>query len=147
VNEKSNRNKEMKKQIRNSIGTFAAAAAILWLAACATQTSNVAGPDIGRALLMAGFKSRPATTAEQRTSPDNQFTEVKQGGKLYYLYADKSQGRLYAGDHWDYLAFINNEKNNRLRQQGAFVYEVDPSNRADNRTVVVWHGWSPFQER
>jgi len=29
---------------------------------------------------------------------------------------------------------------------GALVFEKDPSNRADNRTVVTWHGWSPFQQ-
>ena len=71
---------------------------------------------------------------------------MKQNGETYYLFPDKKDGRLFAGDHWAYLAFINNEKNNRLRKEGAFVFEKDPSNRADNRTVVVWHDWSPFQQ-
>ena len=140
----------MKNQFKNLIGTFAAAAAILWLAACATQTSNVASTDVGGALITAGFKVKTATAVEQRnqlrTLPDNQFTTVKQGSDTYYLYADKSQGRLYAGDHWAYRAFVNNIKNNRLRKQGAFVDEVDPSDRANNRTVVIWHDWSPFQQ-
>ena len=70
---------------------------------------------------------------------------VKEGGNTYYLYADKRQGRLYVGDHWKYQAYVNNIKNNQLRKQGAFVIE-DPTNRADNRTVVIWHGWSPFRE-
>jgi hypothetical protein len=138
------------QQFKNIIGAFAFAALIFWLPACATQTSNVADTGMGQALLVAGFKVRPATTAGQhnqlRALPDNRFTIVKQDGEIYYLYADKSQGRLYAGDHWAYRAFINNEKNNELRQRGAFVFERDPSNRADNRTVVIWHGWSPFQQ-
>ena len=138
------------QQLKNLIGAFAAAAVMLWLGACATQTSNVADTSMESALLTAHFKVKTATTAEQRnhlrTLPDNRFTMVKQGSETYYLYADKKDGRLYAGDHWAYLAFVNNEKNNRLRQQGAFVFETDPSNRADNRTVVIWHGWSPFQQ-
>ena len=137
-------------QFKNLIDTFTIAALILGLAACATQTSNVTGTDVGAALVTAGFKVRPATMAEQRnhlgTLPENRFAMVKEHGKTYYLYADKRQGRLYVGDHWAYQAYINNVKNNRLREQGAFVYEVDPSNRADNRTIVIWHGWSPFRE-
>jgi hypothetical protein len=138
----------MKHQLRNLVGLFASAAVIFLLAACATQTSNVADNDMGQALLTAGFKVRPATSAEQQqqlhTMPGDRFTVVKQGGETYYLYT--SNGRLYAGNHWAYRAFVNNEKNNRMRKAGAFVFEKEPSNRADNRTVVVWHGWSPFQQ-
>lgn len=137
------------QQFKNLIGTFAAAAILLSLSACATSdvayTSSMDG-----ALRSANFKVQNATTVEQRNHlrslPDNRFTAVKENGNLYYLFTDKSQNRLYVGDHWAYRAFINNEKNNRLREQGAFVYETDPSNRADNRTVVIWHGWSPFQQ-
>jgi hypothetical protein len=135
---------------RKLIGTFAAAAFTLGLTVCATQTSNAADTNTERALLSAGFKARPATTAEQRhhlrAMPEDRFTVVKQGGETYYLYVDKREGRLYAGNHWAYRAFINNEKNNELRRQGALVFEKDPSNRADNRTVVIWHDWSPFQQ-
>lgn len=140
------------KQFKNLIGAFAAAAIILWQGACATQTSNVAGADTSmeQALLAAHFKVRSATTVEQRQElrnlPDNRFGIVKQGGETYYLYADKKDGRVYAGDHWAYQAFINDKKNDRLRKEGAFVFETNPSNRADNRTVVVWHDWSPFQQ-
>lgn len=136
------------QQFKNLFAMFAAAALSLGLGACATQTSNVANSDMEQALLTAGFKARPATNAEQRqqlhTMPDNRFTIVNQGGQTYYLYT--SNGRLYAGNHWAYRAFVNNEKNNRMRRAGAFVFERDPSNRADNRTVVIWHGWSPFQQ-
>jgi hypothetical protein len=138
----------MKHQFKNLMGAFAVAALILSLTACATQTSTIADSGMEQALLTAGFRVRPATTVEQRqqlrTLPDDRFTVVDQGGETYYLYT--SNGRLYAGDHWAYRAFVNNEKNNQMRRAGAFVFEREPSNRADNRTVVIWHGWSPFQE-
>jgi len=43
-----------------------------------------------------------------------------------------------------YQAYINNVKNNQLREQGAFVYEVNPSDRALNRTIVIWYGPMPI---
>jgi len=138
------------QQFRNVISAGLALTLGLWLSACATQMSDVAYTDVGAALSTAGFKARPAVTVQQRSElnslPEHQFTEVKQGGETYYLYPDKAQGRVYAGNHYAYRAFVNNEKNNRLRQQGALVFEQDPSNRTDNRTVVTWHGWSPFQQ-
>jgi hypothetical protein len=138
------------QQFKNLMCALAAAAVTLWLGACATQTSNVADTSMERALLAAHFKVQTATTVEQRNHlrslPDDRFAVVKEGGETYYLYADKKDGRLYAGDHWAYQAFVNDKKNNRLRKEGAFVFETDPSNRADNRTVVVWHDWSPFQQ-
>ena len=130
----------MKNQFRNTIGIFAVASAIVCLSGFATQASGV--PDLGPALLAAGFKVRPATTAEQRsrlgTSPDNPFKIVNENGEPCYLYVDKRHEKLFVGDRFAYLAYINNIKNNQLRDQGAFVWEVNPSNRALNRTVVVW---------
>lgn len=138
------------QQFKNVIATFAAAAIMVWLGACATQTSNVADGSMEGALRSAGFKVRPATTAAQRNQlrnlPDHRFTTVKQGSETYYLYADKSHDRLFAGDHWAHQAYVNNIKNNRLRKQGAFVDEVDPSDRVNNKTIVTWHGWAPFPE-
>ena len=140
----------MKKRFTYVIGALAVTAQIFWLAACATQTGNVADTDVGPALLTAGFKVRPATITEQRehlrTLPDSRFTMVKEGGDTYYLYADKKTGRLYVGNRYAYRAYINNIKNQELRKQGAFVYEVDPSDKANNRTIVIWHGWAPFHE-
>jgi len=138
--------------IKNLIGICAAAALSLWLAACATQTSDVAYDygNVDTALRTAGFRARQAVTVDQRHQlqnlPEHQFTIVQQAGDTYYLFPDKVYGRLYAGNHYAYRAFVNNEKNNRLRREGALVFERDPSNRADNRTVVIWHGWSPFQQ-
>jgi hypothetical protein len=138
------------QQFQKMISAGLAITLSLWLSACATQMSNVAYTDVDAALRTAGFRARPAVTVEQRSElnslPEHQFTQVKQGSEIYYLYPDKAQGRVYAGNHYAYRAFVNNEKNNRLRQQGALVFEQDPSNRTDNRTVVTWHGWSPFQQ-
>jgi hypothetical protein len=136
---------------QNLVGALAVAVVIWGLSACATTSDVTAyNSSMDGALRSARFKVQTASTIEQRNHlrslPDHRFTAVKENGNLYYLFPDKSQNRLYVGDHWAYRAFINNEKNNRLREQGAFVFETDPSNRADNRTVVVWHGWSPFQQ-
>jgi hypothetical protein len=138
------------QQFKNAIGTFAAAALILWLTTCATQTSNAADTSMEEALLSSGFKVKTAATAEQRnqlrTLPDNRFEMVKQGDATYYLYADKREGRLFAGDKWAYRAYVGYVKNHRLREQGAFVFTVDPSNKANNKTIVVWRGWEPFPQ-
>jgi hypothetical protein len=139
----------MKNQFKNTIGIFAVAGAIVFFNGCATQTTSVADSP-GPALLAAGFKVKPATSSEQRnhlsTLPDNRFKVVEESGEPYYLYADKKNEKLYVGNRFAYQAYINNVKNNELRKQGAFVYEVNPSDRALNRTIVIWHGWSPFRE-
>ena len=138
------------QQFRNLAGALGVAALIFGLVACATQTGDVADNPIGPALLAAGFRVRPATIPEQRnhinTLPDDRFTMVKENGNPYYLYADKKNGKLYVGNRFAYQAYINNVKNNELRKQGAFVWEVNPADRALNRTIVVWHGWGPFEK-
>jgi hypothetical protein len=140
----------MKNELKKTIGILAVAAAIVSLSGCATQTSGVADTGLQPALLAAGFKVKPATTSEQRshllTLPDNRFKMVNENGEPYYLYADKTHEKLFVGNRFAYQAYINNVKNNQLREQGAFVYEVDPSDRARNRTIIVWHGWTPFAE-
>jgi hypothetical protein len=138
----------MKDQIfMQVIKTCASALAVLCL--CVMPASAAAERDMSAALSTAGFKSRPAVTAAQRQQlrnlPVDRFTAVKQGGETYYLYPDKNHGRLFAGNQFAYRAFINNEKNNRMRRAGAFVYETNPADRATNKTVVIWHDWSPFQ--
>ena len=138
------------QQFRNLTGAFAVGALIFGLVACATQRGNVADNTMEPALLAAGFKVRPAAISEQpihiNTLPDNRFTMVKENGNPYYLYADKKNGKLFVGNRFAYRAYINNVKNNELRKQGAFVWEVNPADRALNRTIVVWHGWGPFEE-
>jgi hypothetical protein len=50
------------------------------------------------------------------------------------------------GNRFAYQAYINNVKNNQLRELGAFAWEMNPSDRALNRTIVIWNGWTPFAE-
>jgi homoserine trans-succinylase len=113
--------------------------------ASSTQAANTRSE---QALLTAGFKVKPATTSEQRAQirrmPENEFVTVNQNGKTYYLYADKRNDRLFVGDHWAYQAYKNNKENQKLRKQGAFVWEIQPNNPANNRTVVIWNSWPPF---
>jgi hypothetical protein len=101
-------------------------------------------------LLTSGFKVQPARTPAQRSQlralPPNQFTMVKQNGKEYYLYPDKSNNRLYAGDHYAYQSFQNYFKNKGLREKGVLVWEVKPVDRSNNTTIQVWHDWSPFDQ-
>ncbi|MEY2537350.1 MAG: hypothetical protein QOG67_1090 [Verrucomicrobiota bacterium] len=138
------------KQLKYLKLTLAAAALTLLAAGCATQGNNVADTEVERALLTSGFKMRPANSPAQREQlrnlPDNQFTTVKQDGKSFYLYADKRENRLYVGDHYAYRAFQGYMKNKHLREQGVFVWEVNPADRSNNRTIQVWHDWTPFQE-
>jgi hypothetical protein len=99
-------------------------------------------------LLSSGFKVKPAMTPEQRrqvrSMPENQFTMVKQNGNTYYLYPDKKDNRLYAGDQYAYRAYERHFKDKQLRAQGVFVYPLRPENKSDPRNVKVWHGWDPF---
>src|SRR4030088_1273306 len=114
-----------KQQFKQLIGVLAAVAFILLMPACATQTSDVANTDMEQALLSAGFKVRPAATPEQRNQlarmPDNQFTMMHQGSQTYYLYPDKKNNRLFAGDRYAFQAYQKYVRDNNLRKQGAFV--------------------------
>ena len=140
-------------QLKRLIGGAITVTAILLFVGCAaTQTGYVADvdTDVERALLASGFRVRSAVTADQRNQvvslPANRFTEVQHSGNTYYLYPDKRENRLFAGDHWAYMAYRGYVHNRKLREKGAFVWEVDPSNKPNNKTVEIWHGWTPFPE-
>ena len=136
------------------IGAAVAIATAVLLPACATDTNmagnNVADTEMEQALITSGFKVRTASNGDQRNHigrlPDSQFQAVVQNGNTYYLYADKRDNRLYVGDHWAYRAYKGYLHNRKLRQQGVFVWEVRPADRANNKTIEVWHGWTPFPE-
>jgi hypothetical protein len=140
--------------VKKLIRMLATTASILLLPLCATQASNsnndAADTDMEKALVNSGFKVRPATTSSQRAQlrrlPDSQFEEVKQNGNTYYVYADKKDGRLYVGDHWAYQAYQGYLKNKKLRKDGAFVWEVHPGDKANNKTIEVWNGYPPFRD-
>jgi hypothetical protein len=137
-------------QFKKLIGTLAVFALIAFAPAYASQRGDLADTDMERALVTSGFKVRPANNSEQRKQlrrlPDNEFTMMKEGGNTYYLYPDKKDNRLYAGDHWAYRAYQGYLKNKHLRAQGVFVWEVNPSDKANNKTIEVWHGYPPFRE-
>ena len=143
----------MKQQyFKGLIGAVGVAALSLLFSACATETVDVAsggGVEMERALLASGFKVRTAsTTIQQRnmaSMPDHQFELVRQNGNDYYVYASKRSNRLFVGDHWAYRAYQGYVRNNELRKQGVFVYEVDPSDRSNNRTVDIYNGYPPFR--
>lgn len=114
----------------------------------AQSNAAVADTHMARALLNSGFKVKAADTAARRAQmrrlPDNQFTMVKQDGNVYYLYADKKDNRLYAGDQYAYRAYEKFVRDNQLRAQGVFVRPLRFENKSDNKTIEVWQGWEPF---
>lgn len=116
----------------------------------AVASNGSADTQTEQALVTSGFKVQradtPAKRAQLRSMPDNQFTTVKQNGNTYYLFADKKDARLYAGDQYAYRAYQGFIKNKNLRERGIFVWEVNPSDRSSNRTIQVWHDWTPFDQ-
>ena len=101
-------------------------------------------------LLSSGFKVKSASTAGQhaevRALPDNEFTVVKQNGNTYYLYPDKKDNRLYAGDQYAYRAYQRYFKDKQLRARGVFVLPTHLENKSDPRNIQIWHDWGPFPE-
>src|SRR6266481_8584362 len=93
-------------------------------------------------LLSSGFKVKSASTAGQRAEvralPDNEFMVVKQNGNTYYLYSDKKDNRLYAGDQYAYRAYQRYAKDKQLRAEGVFVIPKRYENKSDPRNVEIW---------
>ena len=146
----------MKQQyFKGLIGAVGVAALTLLFSACATETTTTAVADTGladtemeRVLITSGFKVRTANNGAQRNHiaqlPGTHFQQVVQNGTTYYLYADKRDNRLYIGDQYAYRAYLGYVHNKKLRDQGVFVWEVRPADRANNKTVEIWHGVGPF---
>ena len=127
-----------------------AVAAVVGFGSSSFGATDQRSIEIEQVLLTSGFKVKPAHTPAQRSQlralPPNQFTTVNQNGIEYYLYPDSTNNRLYAGDHYAYRSFQNYFKNKGLREKGVFVWEVKPADRSNNRTIQVWHNWSPFDQ-
>ena len=125
-----------------------ATVALIGVGGTIQSIAAVADTEQEQVLLSSGFKVKPANTGAQRAQiremPGNQFTMVKQDGKIYYLYADKRDNRLYAGDEYAYRAYERHFKDKQLRAQGVFVYPLRPENKSDPKNIKVWHGWDPF---
>jgi hypothetical protein len=144
------------RNLNHTFGALASAALLLFLPACATQTTtdvasnNMADTEMERVLVNSGFRARVASNDGQRNHitrlPDQQFQQVAIGGNSYYLWADKRENRLYIGDQYAYRAYLGYLHNHNLRKQGVFVWEVRPADRANNKTVEVWHSGTPFPE-
>lgn len=142
--------------LKRIIAALAAAALMLFLAPRVTEArthangDNLADTEMEHVLLNSGFKVKSASNGGQRSHisrlPDNEFQQVMQNGKTYYLYADKRDNRLYVGDEYAYRAYLGYLHNKKLRKQGVFVWEVRPADRANNKTIEIWHGWTPFPE-
>ena len=131
---------------RLTITLLAAGLATLILASSA-EAGAVATSGVGPGLINAGFRVKTATTQAQReqlrTMPEGTFTTVQQGGRTYYLYADKQTGQVYAGDYYAYRQYCRYAEMQRDRKAGAFVIDVKPRNAP---VIKVWHDWSPFQQ-
>jgi hypothetical protein len=101
-----------------------------------------------QALLYSGFKVKSARTAGQlaqvRELPGNEFTVVKQNGNTYYLYPDKKDNRLYAGDQYAYRAYQQYVKDKKLRAEGVFVRPTHYENKSNPKNVEIWQQWGPF---
>ena len=101
-----------------------------------------------QALLYSGFKVKSASTAGQRAEvralPENEFTLVKQNGNTYYLYPDKKDNRLYAGDQYAYRAYQQYVKDKKLRAEGVFVRPAHYENKSNPKNVEIWQQWGPF---
>ena len=139
----------MKRQYLTSlIGPAMAAALILMFPAYAAADRPMSDREMDAALRSSGFRMRPASTAAQRHDlrgmRDDQFTVVNQNGNTYYLFVDRATNRLYAGDQWAYRAYQGYVRNRHLREKGVFVWEVRPGDRANNKTVDIYHDWTPF---
>ena len=120
--------------------------AMFFVPACATQ-SPVAGPsNVQSALLQAGFKSKPATTAQQhqrlRSLTEHKFTLVNQNGETFYVWADKPNHRLYCGSEQAYRNYKEIRKAQYDRESGAFTWIPEPT----NVPITVFYGWAPFRE-
>ena len=101
-----------------------------------------------QALLYSGFEVKSASTARQfaqvRALSTNEFTAVKQTGNTYYLYPDRKNNRLYAGDQYAYRAYQRYAKDKQLRAEGVFVIPKRYENKSDPRNVEIWQEWGPF---
>ena len=130
------------------IGPAMAAVLVLLFPGYAAADRPITDREMDAMLRESGFKMRQASTGAQRSSlrelHEGEFTVVNQNGKTYYTYVDKATGRLFVGDEHAYRAYQGYIRNRHLREKGVFVYELHPSDKPNNKTVDIYHDWSPF---
>jgi len=99
------------------------------------------------ALLQAGFKAVPATTAAQQahlmTIPQKKVSPVMRSGTQYYVYPDVANNVLYVGRQAEYAAYKRNksaqeqELDNTMAIQSNFV--------SDDAYLTSFSSWGPWQ--
>jgi hypothetical protein len=128
------------------LGTILLIAFSLFVPACATQSDVAARTDIQSALVQAGFKVKPATTAPQQRRlqrlPEHQFTAVTQNGEHFYVWADKANHRLYCGTEQAYHSYKQSQKLRRERESGEITWISEPG----ETPVDVFDEWAPFRQ-
>ena len=139
----------MKRQyLTGLIGPAMAAILVLLFPGYAAADRPITDREMDAMLRESGFKMRQASTGAQRASMremhQGEFTVVNQNGKSYYTYVDKATGRLFVGDEQAYRAYQGYIRNRHLREKGVFVYELRPGDKPNNKTVDIYHDWSPF---
>jgi hypothetical protein len=132
--------------LQQLLGLLSAIALIVFIPACATETSVSGNSTIQSTLLYAGFKAKPATTAEQkerlRSLPEREFTLVNQNGKKFYVWADKPNNTVYSGSEQAYRNYKQVRDAQQYRQEGAITWVATPT----TPKVVVFNGWAPFDQ-
>jgi hypothetical protein len=93
---------------RPNAARFLAVLMLILAAACAT--TNAPAPPNERLLTEAGFKTLPASTAQQRqhlqSLAPGTLTEWQQTGKHYFVYPDVAANTLYVGTPKEYQAYL-----------------------------------------
>ena len=142
----------MKRQYLNGLigPAMAAALVLLFPGYAAADYRPITDQEMDAMLRESGFKVRQASTSAQRASlrgmHEGEFNVVSQNGNTYYTYVNKATGRLFVGDYQAYRAYQGYVRNRHLREIGVFVYPVHPGDRPNNKTVDIWHDWSPFDQ-
>lgn len=136
------------RHLTTLIGPVMAAVLVLLFPGYAAADRPISDRDMDAILRESGFKMRPASNGAQRASlremHDGEFTLVNQNGRTYYTYVDKATGRLFVGDEQAYRAYQGYIRNRHLREKGVFVFEVHPGDKPNNKTVDIYHDWTPF---
>ena len=98
-------------------------------------------------LSSAGFRTKPAETATQKHQlellPDGKMSVVRQNGKTYYVYGDRTHKQIYVGNRGQYQKFDGDLR----RQPDADVIVKRVYNRRGHPVQVnEFHGFGPLGE-
>jgi len=98
-------------------------------------------------LLSAGFKTKFATTAQQRqelkTLPEGRVSPVTQNGKKFYVYPDASRNQLYVGKEPEYQAYRKLAAKARGSAEPILITFPD---RGNPIKVREFYGFGPLED-